>query len=119
VEKHTTVFLARTRNALRAHLWGAVGKATAFVALGNWPEGVHRALHAVHEHAYFKWADAARHPWENRETPPARCVACSKRLVDVPGVVNLYNYRGLNFCTDKCRVDFVRDVKVSHPVMPS
>lgn len=114
MDKHRTVFLERTRNALRAHLWAAVGKATAYVALGNWPEGVRSALYALHKHAYFTWADSSR------ANAVPKCVGCSGPLLDddVDGL-RIVQYRGLTFCSASCLEKFTRDVLRSQPVMPS
>lgn len=105
MDKHRTGSSGRTRNALRAHLWGVVGKVTAFVALGNWPESVRSAIHAVHEHAYFKWSDAAR------AARVPRCVSCTREL-EHPDLAFAHNsYPSLRWCSAHCRESFLRDVE--------
>ncbi len=114
MDKHRTGFLGQTRNALRALLWGAVGKVTAYVALGNWPDSVHAVIRSVHEHAYFEWSDAAR---------VARvqvCPGCTGPVVDneVAGL-RIVTHRGLAFCSADCVSKFRRDVERSSAAMPS
>jgi hypothetical protein len=105
VERHKTGQRGRLRDAIRAGAWSLVGKATAFLALGNWPEPVLDAIHAVHEHAYFKWSSSAR---ANR---PARCVRCTAVMQQDALGWHLERFPMLVFCSEKCRALFVADVE--------
>lgn len=104
-------FVGRWRRELRRKLkrsvWGNIGFVTSVLALGRWPEWVQDMLVALHERAYFEWADTRDFT--------LRCFVCTSPFESAPEVDGV----GTLFCSIECREKFHESVRRHRPVMPS
>jgi hypothetical protein len=81
---------------------------TSVLALGRFPEWFQDIIGALHERAYYEWADT-------RDFTP-RCFVCTQPIDD--GMQKESDTAAI-FCSKECRAKFEEHVRKQQRVMPS
>jgi hypothetical protein len=100
-------FVGRWRRVLRRNVWEQVGFVTSVLALGRWPDWFNDIIVALHEKAYYKWADA-------RGFVP-RCFTCTQ---PIDHTLTEESDTAAIFCSKECRTKFDEHVRKHRRDMP-